>query len=151
MIRIRIPKQDWTGTFLDIYLIFPYCNLRTVAAQLATVAPHLKNFEQLEKHFEWLVDGNISHLINKNLSKELRYLEMYLLHNNHQEVTSTIQRAALDSQELYYESGDTFYWVGILRAAEMMWKTTEEPALFRTEEEGINGSSPHIIVKGCNR
>ncbi len=115
------------------------------------MAPHLKNFEQLEKHFEWLVDGNISHLINKNLSKELRYLEMYLLHNNHQEVTSTIQRAALDSQELYYESGDTFYWVGILRAAEMMWKTTEEPALFRTEEEGINGSSPHIIVKGCNR
>jgi hypothetical protein len=40
--------------------------------------PLLTNFEQLKAQFDWLTDGGISHIVEKNLPRELVNLEMYL-------------------------------------------------------------------------
>ncbi len=66
-------------------------------------------------------------------------------------ITNIITSYARDGDLHVDESGSTYRWVGILRAAEKHWKTSEEHPLFRTEVEGISGSSPQLIYKTQDR
>lgn len=85
------------------------------------------------------------------MPKELRLLEQFLLHQGKEDVTDIIRTFGSDCDLHVHESGSTYRWIGILRAAEMHWKTTPHFSLFRTELEGINGSSPQIIFKTQDR
>lgn len=40
--------------------------------------PELANYSMLKANFEWLIDGNISDLVHKNLGPELDNLELFL-------------------------------------------------------------------------
>jgi hypothetical protein len=122
-----------------------------MAANLEVSAPLLKDFEKLEKHFEWVVEGNVKELVERKLGKELRLLEQYLLSKGQENLNAIITTYARDCEDHVFESGATYRWIGILRAAEQHWKTTPQPALFRTELEGISGSSPQLIVKTLDR
>jgi hypothetical protein len=129
----------------------PLLYFRTMATRLEISAPHLADYTILEYHFEWLCDGSIKKLVEANLARELRYLEMYLLNINTEAITDIIRTYAKDGDQQVYESGATYRWVGVLRAAEKLWKTTDEYALFRTELEGINGASPQLVFKTQDR
>lgn len=122
-----------------------------MAAPLATSVPQLRMYENLELHFQWICDGSIRSLVEKNLGRELRFLKKYLLSLGHEAVTKIIVEYGKDCEIFFEESGSTYSWVGVLRAAEEHWKTSTEHALFRTELEGISGGSPQLLVKTRDR
>jgi hypothetical protein len=111
----------------------------------------LADYENLQDHFEWLCEGSVKETVERKLGKELRNLERYLLSQGQQRLNTIMTTYARDCEEHVYESGSTYRWVGILRAAEQHWKTTDEHALFRTELEGISGPSPQLIFKTQDR
>jgi hypothetical protein len=123
------------------------CKLRTVAASLAVSVPLLSNFEILQDHFQWLCDGSIKETVQRKLEKELRLMEQYLLSLGQESLTSIIKSYASDCNLHVDGSGSTYHWVGILRAAERHWRTTEDFALFRTELEGVSGTGPQLVFK----
>jgi hypothetical protein len=45
---------------------------------LKTCVPVLTSYQALKSQFDWLTDGSISHLVEENLPRELKHLEMYL-------------------------------------------------------------------------
>jgi hypothetical protein len=51
---------------------------RNCKTTLRDCVPVLGNFKALKAQFDWIVDGEVSHLVKKNLGSELRNLEMYL-------------------------------------------------------------------------
>ncbi len=123
-----------------------------MAAPLATSVPQLREYLHLELHFEWICDGSIKLLVEKNLPRELKFLEKYLLSLDQEDITKIIRDHTRDGDHHFNESGSTYRWVGVLRAAEQHWKTSEENALFRTEVEGIaEGSSPHLLIRTRER
>lgn len=117
---------------------------------MAKVAPILRKFEDLERHFDWLIDGSISDVVSKNLVKELNHLNLYLRTLGREDLVTILNEAVKRSRH-FPESGNTSSWVGMLRAAEKLWRTTDDYALFRMEEEGVIGASPQIIVIEWNR
>jgi len=119
---------------------------RTMATSLEIAAPLLMVYNNLEDHFEWICGGPVKANVNTNLKKEIKLLEQYLLSQNQPHVTSILDTYARECEESVYESGDTHRWVGVLRGAEQHWKTSDAHALFRTELEGINGSSPQLLI-----
>jgi hypothetical protein len=124
---------------------------RTVAARLEVSVPLLTNFDMLQDHFQWICDGSIKETVRRKLDRELRLLEQFLLSLGQASLSSIITSYASDCDRHVDRSGSTYRWVGILRAAEKHWKTSEEFALFRTELEGINGTSPQLIYKTQDR
>jgi hypothetical protein len=120
-------------------------------AKLEVAAPMLTDYKNLEDHFEWICEGSVRDTVERKLGKELRLLEQYLLSQGQQDLNNILTSYARECEEHVYESGSTYRWVGILRAAEQHWKTSEEPALFRTELEGINGSSPQLLFSTLDR
>lgn len=113
--------------------------------------PQLTEFHILEEHFEWICDGSIKETVQRKLVRELKLLEQYLLAQDKESVTLLITSYARDCELLVDESGSTYRWIGILRAAEKHWNTSADHALFRTELEGINGASPQLIFKTQDR
>jgi hypothetical protein len=85
------------------------------------------------------------------MARELRLLEQFLLHLRKESVTNTIGQFASDCDLHVDESGSTYRWLGILRGAELHWKTSQDFSLFCTELEGIDGASPQIIFKTQDR
>jgi len=122
-----------------------------MAAPLSISAPNLQNYEDLEMQFEWLCGGSIVSLVEKNLSIELKHLERYLESLGREDILVIMQEFKSGCEEQFDNSGSTYRWVGILRAAEELWKTGEDYCLFRSEMEGISGSSPHIVFSTRNR
>ena len=52
--------------------------------------------------------------------------------------------------DVYYsEAGDTFKWVGVLRAADTYWNPEQKPALFLLQSEPLEHEQPRIIVRTC--
>lgn len=117
---------------------------------MARIAPLLKDFEHLEKQFNWLIDGSISEEVTKNLLKEVGNLDEYLRSLQRTDL-NTILDEYVEKDHKYPESGRTCSWIGVFRAAEMLWGTSKDFSIFRLEEEGVKGSSPQIIVKEWNR
>jgi len=49
--------------------------------------------------------------------------------------------------EIYYkDAGDSYKWVGVLRAADIFWNPEQKPALVLLESEPL-GDQPRIIVR----
>ncbi len=111
----------------------------------------LTDYYILEQHFNWVCDGGIRKTVERKMVKELRIMEQYLLHQGKEAVTNIITTYANDCNQHIDESGSTYSWVGILRAAEKHWGTLPDNSLFRTELEGINGTSPQLIIKTQDR
>jgi hypothetical protein len=42
------------------------------------VAPQLANYDHLKAQFDWLFDGEVTQMIDINLGKEIKHLEMFL-------------------------------------------------------------------------
>jgi len=116
-----------------------------VTEKLEDIAPLLKNYENLQDQFEWLVEGSVKEMAGEKLKKELGRLEGFLLSREQQNLNNILNTYARDCEENVYESGSTYRWIGILRAAEHHWKTSEVPVLFRTEIEGAHGGNPQLI------
>jgi hypothetical protein len=51
---------------------------RTSASTLKTAVPVLGSYKTLKSQFDWLFDGEVSHLIFQNLGPELKNLELFL-------------------------------------------------------------------------
>jgi hypothetical protein len=51
---------------------------RTSVNTLKETAPQLANYDHLKAHFDWLFDGDISQIVNNNLGKEIKHMEMFL-------------------------------------------------------------------------
>jgi hypothetical protein len=45
---------------------------------LSTFAAVIGSYESMKQQFDWLVDGEVAHLIHQNLRPELNKLEMFL-------------------------------------------------------------------------
>ena len=114
-------------------------------------APQLADYNNLQDHFEWICEGSIKETVARKLKGEIRNLERYLLSQDQQNLNLIMTTYARDCEEHVYESGSTFRWIGIFHAAEQHWKTTEGPALFRTELEGTNGGNPQLLFKTQDR
>lgn len=56
-----------------------------------------------------------------------------------------------EGEQLYPDSGLTYKWVSVLRAAEVNWNKDGDLLVFRMREEGTVGESPQIIVNCWNR
>ena len=122
-----------------------YYRTMAVAEKLEVIAPLLKNYENLQEQFEWLVEGSVKEMAGEKLKKELERLEGFLLSREQQSLNNILTTYARDCEENVYESGCTYRWLGILRAAGQHWKTSVEPVLFRTEIEGALGGNPQLI------
>ncbi len=97
----------------------------------------------------------VKELIEERLESEMSNLENYLRSTGDPNIISLIQDGSEEGKQFYSESGDTYKWVFILRAADIHWSTKDASAaniaLFRLREEGLVGDSPQIIVKCKNR
>jgi hypothetical protein len=120
---------------------------RRVDISLEESVPHLTDFTILQGHFELICDGSIKEVVQRKLDKEIRLMEQYLLSLGQESLTSIIRVYTSDCDLHIDGSGSTYRWVGILRAAENHWNTSEDFALFRTELEGINGPSPQLVFR----
>ena len=60
-------------TILQINIV---CRVST--STIKEAVPELASYHVLRKHFEWLIDGPISHIVNTNLGPELKNLELFL-------------------------------------------------------------------------
>ena len=45
---------------------------------MKTFARVLGNYESLKKQFDWLIDGEVAHLVHDNLRPELKNIELFL-------------------------------------------------------------------------
>jgi hypothetical protein len=52
--------------------------MQEVHHNVQTACPELTSFELMKKQFDWLIGGEVFHLIQENLGLELAYLEYYL-------------------------------------------------------------------------
>lgn len=125
-----------------------FCRAST---QLYIDLPVLTDFYILEQHFNWVCNGGIRKTVERKMDSELKMMERFLLHQGKEAVNNIITTHANDCNEHIDESGSTYSWVGILRAAENHWGTLPYNTLFRTELEGINGTSPQLIIKTQDR
>jgi len=83
----------------------------------------------------------------------MTYMERYLRDTGDAAIVSVINDGIEEGQLFYSESGDTYKWVSILRAAELHFASKENDSLslFRMREEGLKGESPQILVRGRDR
>jgi hypothetical protein len=100
-----------------------------VTEKLEVIAQLLKNYENLEAHYECLVKGSVK-TAGKKLKRELKRLEGFLLSREQQNLNNILTTYARDCEENMYESGSTYRWISIKRASEQHWKTSDEPVLF---------------------
>jgi hypothetical protein len=51
---------------------------RTSTSALKDAVPVLADYKTLKSQFDWLFDGEVSHLIFKNLGREIENIELFL-------------------------------------------------------------------------
>lgn len=79
-------------------------------------------------------------------------LEKFLRDTDNQEIISMIDDGAEEGRLLYADSGETYKWVAVLRAADVYWGPKDAGiSLCRMQEEGLAGDAPQIVVKCRNR
>jgi|688.fasta_scaffold547635_1 hypothetical protein len=74
-------------------------------------------------------------------------MKQYLLGLGQERLTTIIKFYLSDCDLHVNGSGSCYRWVGIIRAAEKHWNTSEDLATFRTELEGISGPSPPLVFR----
>ena len=111
-------------------MIIMYYRTMAVTEKLEVIAPLLKNYENLQEQFEWLVEGSVKEMAGEKLKKELERLEGFLLSREQQNLNNILTTYARDCEENMYESGSTYRWISIKRASQQHWKTSDEPVLF---------------------
>lgn len=118
---------------------------------VASTAPILCEYESLRSQFRWLSDGDLEAVIEERLESEIDLLEEYLRDLGEKDIQSSLKDGAEMGKTFYFESGDVFKWVSILRAADSLWSDHNEHGLIRLAEEGVRGSCPQIIARGWDR
>ncbi len=72
----NIPSQLIIIIFIFTSILFLNC--RNCTTSLKECVPVLTSYSALKSQFDWVTDGAISHLVDENLPRELRHLEMYI-------------------------------------------------------------------------
>lgn len=143
--------------------------LRTSKEPLAWAVPILCSYENLSKQFTWLGNGSVEHVIKKNLVKEIDVLEHYLLSINEDDIKAIIENGKREGQRYWADSGETYHWVCVFQAAELLWNMNDEEgcaddeeddesqdkgkadaSLFRMYEDSrktVDDTSPYICIK----
>ncbi len=81
-------------------------------------------------------------------------MEQYLCTVGDETIVAMIKDGIEEAKLFWPDSGDTYKWVSILRAADLHWTTKEacgNISLFRMREEGLSGDSPQIVVRCADR
>jgi hypothetical protein len=53
-------------------------HIRTSTTTLKEAVPEIGSYSLLKAQFDWLIDGQVSHLVQYNLGRELKNMEMFL-------------------------------------------------------------------------
>lgn len=105
-------------------------------------------YENLGMQFSWLGDGaKVESMIRKNLVTELGNFKRYLRSLDQSGLNEIIDDADAEADKYWFESGDTYKWVGVLQAADLHWGSADEPCMIRAEDEKPRGDSPQILFK----
>ena len=123
------------------------CNFSICTTSLKTGVPALTTYEALRSQFNWLVDGEVSHLIEQNLVPELENMEMYLREEGRADVIRELDDSAVEGETYYSESGELYKLVGVLRAADMFWNPAGKPVLLHKYGDPMLGDSPRILFR----
>jgi len=110
--------------------------------------PILTSFDVLHHQFNWLIDGEVLHVIEENLVPEIRDMELYLRSEGQEAVIKELDDACKINATFYPDSGDLFKLIGVMRAADIFWNPDKAPVLFHIEGEALHGDGPRILVKG---
>jgi hypothetical protein len=100
----------------------------------------------LKLQFDWLADGELQFLIEKNLTKEIRLLEKYLRDLRNPEIVEIIDKGIEMGHDYYSDYGNLMRNISVLRAADSLWSTTSSCGMIRLGEEGLKSASPQILV-----
>jgi|688.fasta_scaffold431474_1 hypothetical protein len=94
-------------------------------------------------------------LVEGRLKREMENLEKYLRSAGGDAIIAMIDAGSEEGQLFYPDSGETFKWVTLLRAADLHWSSKDvsdsEIVLFRMREEGLKEGGPQISVRCWDR
>ena len=69
-------------TYFNTFYITTYASIHLCfserASTLTTFVQSLGSYESLKKQFDWLIDGEVAHLVHDNLRRELKNMELFL-------------------------------------------------------------------------
>jgi hypothetical protein len=85
------------------------------------------------------------------LEGEICLLEEYLQDLGDKDIETSLQKGEEMGKTFYFESGDVFKWITIIRAADNLWSDSNEYGFIRLAEEGVRGGCPQIIARGWDR
>jgi len=124
---------------------------RDLQQSVASTAPILCDYEALRSQFRWLTDGDVESLIEENLEEEIRRLEDYLLDLGNKDIEQGLKDGEEMAKTFYFESGDVFKWITVLRAGDCLWSEFNEHGFIRLTEEGLRGGCPQIVARCWDR
>jgi hypothetical protein len=124
---------------------------REVQQSVASTVPILCDYEILRSQFRWLTDGDVESLIEENLEEEIRLLEDYLLDLGNKDIEQVLKDGEEMAKTFYFESGDVFKWITVLRAGDCLWSEFNEHGFIRLTEEGVRGGCPQIVSRCWDR
>jgi hypothetical protein len=101
----------------------------------------------LRLHFNWLIDGEVTHLVQEGLGHEINNIELYLRGEGRADVLKELDDYARDCATFYSESGSLYQMIGILRGADIFWNPAGKPVLFHRDGEPLEGDSPRILFR----
>jgi len=99
--------------------------IRSCKTTLARCVPILSSAGALQSQFNWLIGGDISHLVEENLEQEIRNLELYLRNEEQEAVINELNEMNEMAGTFFPQSVEQFRMVGVLRAADVFWNTGE--------------------------
>lgn len=100
--------------------------IRNCKTSLVSCVPILASAGALRSQFNWLIGGDVSHIVHQNLEQELKNLELYL-RNEEQDVVIRELDEMKEMGETYYpQSVEQFRMAGVLRAADIFWNSAEK-------------------------
>jgi hypothetical protein len=70
-----------TSLLKDTQLTFLVCiflNFRNCPGLMKDHVPLLTSYDALKSQFDWLTNGGISRVVEKNLGRQLKHLELFL-------------------------------------------------------------------------
>jgi hypothetical protein len=70
-----------TSLLKDTQLTFLVCiflNFRNCPGLMKDYVPLLTSYDTLKSQFDWLTNGGISRVVEKNLGRQLKHLELFL-------------------------------------------------------------------------
>jgi hypothetical protein len=104
-----------------------------------------------QSHCEIYICNVCLTLIEEDLEEEIRRLEDYLLDLGNKDIEQGLKDGEEMAKTFYFESGDVFKWITVLRAGDCLWSEFNEHGFIRLTEEGLRGGYPQIVARCWDR